>query len=66
MVDPTVPRRLVLCFDGTGNAFHGDSSDTNVVKIYQMLDRDNAEQFHYYQRMCVSLFPKLIYTVQAI
>ncbi|KAI5926182.1 hypothetical protein F4810DRAFT_707793 [Camillea tinctor] len=43
------PRRLVLCFDGTGNAFNGDSSDTNVVKIYQMLDRDNAEQFHYYQ-----------------
>lgn len=45
------PRRHVLCFDGTGNAFHGDSSDTNVVKIYQMLDRDNEDQFHYYQRM---------------
>lgn len=42
-------RRLVLCFDGTGNQFSGDSSDTNVVKIYQMLDRNSPEQFHYYQ-----------------
>ncbi|KAF2839962.1 hypothetical protein M501DRAFT_1016047 [Patellaria atrata CBS 101060] len=42
-------RRLVLCFDGTGNTFKGDASDTNVVKIFQMLDRKNAEQFHYYQ-----------------
>ncbi|KAF2179680.1 hypothetical protein K469DRAFT_673774 [Zopfia rhizophila CBS 207.26] len=42
-------RRLVLCFDGTGNAFRGDTSDTNVVKIYQMLDRAIPVQFHYYQ-----------------
>ncbi|KAL6702529.1 hypothetical protein ACN47E_001568 [Coniothyrium glycines] len=49
MTATSTGRRLVLCFDGTGNAFHGDSSDTNVVKIYQMLDRDSPNQFHYYQ-----------------
>lgn len=43
-------RRLVLCFDGTGNKFLGNDSDTNVVKIYQMLDRKQPNQFHYYQR----------------
>ena len=43
-------RRLVLCFDGTGNKFSGKTSDTNIVKLYQMLDRRSPEQFHYYQR----------------
>ncbi|TAQ86876.1 hypothetical protein B7494_g4791 [Chlorociboria aeruginascens] len=42
-------RRLVLCFDGTGNKFQGDISDTNIVKLFQMLDRRNPHQFHYYQ-----------------
>ena len=41
--------RLVLCFDGTGNEFLGNSADTNIVKIYQMLDRTAKDQFHYYQ-----------------
>ncbi|PWW73357.1 hypothetical protein C7212DRAFT_367289 [Tuber magnatum] len=41
--------RLVLCFDGTGNKFTGDASDTNIVKIYQLLDRGTKGQFHYYQ-----------------
>lgn len=45
------PRRLVLCFDGTSNKFQGDRSDTNIVKIYQMLERNTSDQFHYYQRM---------------
>ena len=45
------PRRLVLCFDGTGNKFNGDESDTNIVKIYKMLERDTPNQYHYYQRM---------------
>lgn len=44
------PRRLVLCFDGTGNRFKGNESDTNVVKIHEMLDRHDRHQFHYYQR----------------
>ena len=45
-----VPRKtFVLCFDGTGNKFHGDDSDSNILKIYRMLDRDDGSQFHYYQ-----------------
>ncbi|KAK0099357.1 hypothetical protein ONS95_003570 [Cadophora gregata] len=42
-------RRLVLCFDGTGNKFQGAPSDTNIVKLFQMLDRRDPNQFHYYQ-----------------
>ncbi|KAK5662491.1 hypothetical protein OQA88_8403 [Cercophora sp. LCS_1] len=43
------PRKIVLCFDGTGNKFHGDDSDSNILKIYRMLDRTASDQFHYYQ-----------------
>ncbi|KAK4209571.1 hypothetical protein QBC37DRAFT_430234 [Rhypophila decipiens] len=43
------PRKLVLCFDGTGNKFHGDDSDSNILKIFRMLDRTASDQFHYYQ-----------------
>ncbi|KAL4868094.1 hypothetical protein BDV12DRAFT_186231 [Aspergillus spectabilis] len=41
--------RLVLCFDGKGNKFCADESDTNVVKIYESLDRKDGNQYHYYQ-----------------
>ncbi|KAF9893022.1 hypothetical protein FE257_012433 [Aspergillus nanangensis] len=44
-----VPKQFVLCFDGTGNKFHGDESDSNVLKIFRMLDRSKSHQFHYYQ-----------------
>ncbi|EXF79853.1 hypothetical protein CFIO01_08310 [Colletotrichum fioriniae PJ7] len=43
------PRKLVLCFDGTGNTFTGSNSDTNVVKILSKLDRNDPDQYHYYQ-----------------
>ncbi|KAJ6145548.1 hypothetical protein N7470_009443 [Penicillium chermesinum] len=43
------PKQFVLCFDGTGNKFAGDASDTNIVKIYRMLDRSQGYQYHYYQ-----------------
>lgn len=43
-------RKLVLCFDGTGNKFHGDDSDSNILKIFRMLDRTAGDQYHYYQR----------------
>lgn len=49
-------RRLVLCFDGTGNKFTGDGSDTNIVKIYQKLNRNTEGQFHYYQRKSLLSF----------
>lgn len=44
------PSKLVLCFDGTGNQYSGNTSDTNIVKLYQKFDRKTKNQFHYYQR----------------
>lgn len=56
MADPVLaygpkrtPRKLVLCFDGTGNKFRGDDSDSSILKIYRMLDRTANDQYHYYQ-----------------
>lgn len=42
-------RRLVLCFDGTGNAFQGNPADTNIVKLLEMFDHASDNQKHYYQ-----------------
>ncbi|KAK4442290.1 hypothetical protein QBC34DRAFT_453190 [Podospora aff. communis PSN243] len=42
-------RKLILCFDGTGNMFSGSNADTNVVKLLNKLDRNDPHQFHYYQ-----------------
>jgi uncharacterized protein (DUF2235 family) len=44
-----VPRKLLLCFDGTGNVFEGNTSDTNIVKLYDKFDRKDPNQYHYYQ-----------------
>ena len=49
-------KRLVLCFDGTGNTFQGNPSDTNIVKLLNMFDHTAKDQDHYYQRMQCS-FP---------
>ncbi|KAH8646782.1 hypothetical protein BX600DRAFT_390425 [Xylariales sp. PMI_506] len=43
------PHKLVLCFDGTGNKFKGDDSDSNILKIFRCLDRESDGQYHYYQ-----------------
>ncbi|KYK62026.1 hypothetical protein DCS_03171 [Drechmeria coniospora] len=43
------PKKLVLCFDGTGNTFSGSNADTNVVKMLNKLDRNHPRQHHYYQ-----------------
>ena len=40
-------RNLVLCFDGTNNEY--DATNTNVVKLYAMLDRTKPDQLTYYQ-----------------
>jgi 20S proteasome alpha/beta subunit len=48
-VDSTEPKKLILCFDGTGNTFSGSNADTNVVKILRKMDRNHPNQFHYYQ-----------------
>jgi uncharacterized protein (DUF2235 family) len=39
-------RNLVLCCDGTSNEF--SENNTNVVKLYQMLESDPARQFRFY------------------
>jgi uncharacterized protein (DUF2235 family) len=44
-----VRRKFILCFDGTGNKFSGTDSDSNILKLYRMLDRSDGTQFHYYQ-----------------
>ncbi|KAF5380658.1 hypothetical protein D9757_007007 [Collybiopsis confluens] len=42
------PRTLVLCFDGTSNEY--DSTNTNVVKFFSLLKKDNTDgQLCYYQ-----------------
>ncbi|CAM1509631.1 Fc.00g033700.m01.CDS01 [Cosmosporella sp. VM-42] len=43
------PKKLILCFDGTGNTFSGTNADTNVVKLLSKLDRNHPNQYHYYQ-----------------
>jgi uncharacterized protein (DUF2235 family) len=43
------PNKLILCFDGSGNQFSGNTADTNVVKLLNKLDRNHPHQYHYYQ-----------------
>jgi uncharacterized protein (DUF2235 family) len=40
-------KRIVICLDGTNNQY--DANNTNVVKLYGMLDRTDADQLAYYQ-----------------
>lgn len=40
-------RKLILCFDGTGNKFRGDDSDSNILKIFRMLDSSANDQCKY-------------------
>ena len=42
---PRRPRKkFVLCFDGTGNKFQGNDGDSNILKVFRMLDRETDEQ----------------------
>ncbi|QIX01733.1 hypothetical protein AMS68_007250 [Peltaster fructicola] len=45
----TSKKALILCFDGTGNKFSGTAADSNIVKIFSLLDREDPLQCHYYQ-----------------
>src|ERR1035437_3175399 len=40
-------RNLILCFDGTNNQYA--ATNTNVVKMYGMIDRTGNDQIAYYQ-----------------
>lgn len=41
-------RNLVLCLDGTSNQYA--ATNTNVVKLYAMLERAHDTQLAYYRR----------------
>lgn len=45
---PRRRRKLILCFDGTGNKFKGNAGDTNILKIFRMLDRSGPEQCRFF------------------
>ena len=36
---------LVVCFDGTNNEYN--ATNTNVVKLYAMIDRTESDQITY-------------------
>ncbi|KAF9029438.1 hypothetical protein BDZ89DRAFT_1065404 [Hymenopellis radicata] len=43
----SAPRTLVLCFDGTSNEYN--EQNTNVVKFFSILHKDDDKQLCYYQ-----------------
>ena len=43
----SMPKKIVLCLDGTSNKYA--AANTNVVKLYAMLDRTRPDQLSYYQ-----------------
>ena len=40
-------RNIILCLDGTSNQY--SATNTNVIKLYAMLDRTRNDQLSYYQ-----------------
>src|SRR5215475_2429653 len=42
-----MPRNIILCLDGTSNQY--SATNTNVIKLYAMLDRARIDQLSYYQ-----------------
>ncbi len=48
-------RNLVVCLDGTDDQF--DTTNSNVVKLYQMLQRNTADQLTYYQTGVGTIVP---------
>ncbi|KAI9651727.1 MAG: hypothetical protein M1831_000510 [Alyxoria varia] len=50
MIGPQPPKKtIVLCFDGTGNKFQGNDGDSNIIKIYKILEKQDHQNFAYYQ-----------------
>jgi hypothetical protein len=48
-------KKLILCFDGTGNKFKGNHGDTNILKIFRMLDRSGDDHGEH-TRVCACLY----------
>ncbi|KAE8375293.1 hypothetical protein BDV26DRAFT_268241 [Aspergillus bertholletiae] len=42
-------RVIVICFDGTSNTFHADGTESNILKIFRMLERGDDNLYCYYQ-----------------
>ena len=66
--EAATPRTLVLCFDGTAGQFDGDVSvgglllmqilnylqNTNVVKLFSLLRKDDTDRQRCYYQVCGS------------
>ena len=48
-------RELVLCFDGTGNTFRADGAESNILKIFRMLDRTKENRCMFLLVICVCI-----------
>ncbi|VBB88852.1 Conserved hypothetical protein [Yarrowia lipolytica] len=45
---PGMGKNIILCLDGTSNSF-GAGPETNVLKLFRMLEKDSPNQLVYYQ-----------------
>jgi Uncharacterized alpha/beta hydrolase domain (DUF2235) len=54
-----MPRKLILCFDGTNDKYSADN--TNVVKLYAMLERTQGDQLTCYQPGIGTLIPQGVF-----
>ncbi|KAB8275436.1 hypothetical protein BDV30DRAFT_236803 [Aspergillus minisclerotigenes] len=52
-------KKLIVCFDRTGNELRGDNSDTNISKIYRMLYREERHQLCYYKKGHLDTCPEV-------
>jgi uncharacterized protein (DUF2235 family) len=43
MSSPPRARQIVLCFDGTGNTLRADGKESNILRMFRMLDRTDDE-----------------------
>jgi len=54
-----MPKKLVLCLDGTSNRYSRDN--TNVIKFLALLDKRAADQLVYYQPGIGTIMPPGVY-----
>lgn len=52
-----VPRTLILCFDGTADAFDDDA--TNVVRLFSALEKERPDQQLCYYQPGIGGLPRL-------
>jgi hypothetical protein len=49
VVNGSPEREIVLFLDGTGNTFRGDGTETNILKMFKMLDRTKENRCKFCQ-----------------